>query len=81
MYYVFFIYLVSEEYELTTNQASILSDAVAQVRETVSRVATDHRDLHSSVSKVGKAIDRVIFIYFLYRTTYTCKYCCLEYII
>lgn len=51
--------LVSDEYELTSNQASILSDAVTTVRETVGRVATDHRDLHSSVSKVGKAIDRV----------------------
>ncbi|XP_021948320.1 E3 ubiquitin-protein ligase RMND5A isoform X3 [Folsomia candida] len=49
---------VSDEYELTPNQASILCDAVSQVRETVSRAATDHRDLHSSVSKVGKAIDR-----------------------
>lgn len=29
-----------------------------KVKETVSRLATDHRDLHSTVSKVGKAIDR-----------------------
>lgn len=56
---IILIITVSDEYELTPNQASILCDAVSQVRETVSRAATDHRDLHSSVSKVGKAIDRV----------------------
>lgn len=33
--------------------------AVAKVKETVSRLASEHRDLHSSVSKVGKTIDRV----------------------
>lgn len=30
-----------------------------KIREAVQRLATDHRDLHSTVSKVGKAIDRV----------------------
>jgi len=30
-----------------------------KVRETVQLLAGDHRDLHSTVSKVGKAIDRV----------------------
>jgi len=50
-----------EDYELTANQASILCDAVNQVRESVTRIATDHRDLHSTVSKVGKAVDRVIY--------------------
>lgn len=33
--------------------------AVAKVKETISRLASEHRDLHSSVSKVGKTIDRV----------------------
>lgn len=31
---------------------------MTKAKETVSRLATDHRDLHSTVSKVGKAIDR-----------------------
>lgn len=31
---------------------------MTKVKETVLRLATDHRDLHSTVSKVGKAIDR-----------------------
>ncbi|CAG7834116.1 unnamed protein product [Allacma fusca] len=46
------------DFELTTTQASIVCDAVNQAREAVGRIATEHRDLHSTVSKVGKAIDR-----------------------
>ncbi|CAH1975343.1 unnamed protein product [Acanthoscelides obtectus] len=47
-----------EDYTLSETQISILKDNVAKVKETVSKLATDHRDLHSTVSKVGKAIDR-----------------------
>lgn len=36
-----------------------MKQAMSKARETVQRLATDHRDLHSTVSKVGKAIDRV----------------------
>jgi len=35
-----------------------LLDAVAKVRMAVSQLSSSHRDLHSSVSKVGKAVDR-----------------------
>jgi len=59
LYECVFYYLAGADFELTPTQAGILSDAVHQVREVVSRVATEHRELHSSVSKVGKAIDRV----------------------
>lgn len=47
------------EHELTPQQISIVKQAMSKARETVQRLATDHRDLHSTVSKVGKAIDRV----------------------
>lgn len=47
------------DHELTASQIVILKQAMNKVRETVQRLATDHRDLHSTVSKVGKAIDRV----------------------
>uniref|UniRef100_A0A069DYV1 Putative e3 ubiquitin ligase n=1 Tax=Panstrongylus megistus TaxID=65343 RepID=A0A069DYV1_9HEMI len=46
------------EHELTPQQISIIKQAMSKARETVQRLATDHRDLHSTVSKVGKAIDR-----------------------
>lgn len=44
--------------ELTAGQVQMLKQAMTKVRDTVQRLATDHRDLHSTVSKVGKAIDR-----------------------
>lgn len=36
----------------------ILKEAMKKVCETVHRLTTEHRELHGSVSKVGKAIDR-----------------------
>lgn len=47
------------DHELTTAQLHILKDALQKVKDTVQRLAADHRDLHSTVSKVGKTIDRV----------------------
>lgn len=50
---------VDDDYELSESQVAILGEAMEQVKETVNRATTSHRDLHSTVSKVGKAIDRV----------------------
>ena len=60
----YFTYYVDEDYVLSESQVAILSEAMEQVKETVNRAASSHRDLHSSVSKVGKAIDRVSFTIF-----------------
>ncbi|PSN47622.1 Protein RMD5 A [Blattella germanica] len=46
------------DHELTAAQVVILRQTMNKIREAVQRLATDHRDLHSTVSKVGKAIDR-----------------------
>jgi len=43
---------------LTTTQTLVLVKALQSAREAAARVAAEHRDLHSSVSKVGKVIDR-----------------------
>ncbi|GAB6019521.1 E3 ubiquitin-protein transferase rmnd5a [Chamberlinius hualienensis] len=40
-----------------TNSGRVIQ-CVKKVRDTVAKIATEHRDLHSTVSKVGKAIDR-----------------------
>lgn len=45
-------------YELSKYQKEVLKQAMTRIKETVSRLASDHRDLHGTVSKVGKAIDR-----------------------
>nr|CAD7588826.1 unnamed protein product [Timema genevievae] len=46
------------DHELTATQILILKQSLNKVRSTVQKLTTDHRDLHSTVSKVGKAIDR-----------------------
>lgn len=44
---------------------TVLSQTMAQccknIKETVQLLASRHKDIHGSVSKVGKAIDRVRF--------------------
>ncbi|KAL5017184.1 hypothetical protein ScPMuIL_006773 [Solemya velum] len=44
--------------ELTPAQSLILSQSIRRVKDAVSRMSTEHKDLHGSVSKVGKAVDR-----------------------
>ena len=44
---------------MTPAQVILMSQALGRVKDAVARIGTEHRDLHSSVSKVGKAIDRV----------------------
>ena len=60
------ILTVPPDQELTAAQIVILRQTMNKIRETVHRIASEHRDLHSTVSKVGKAIDRVsVFIVFV----------------
>ncbi|KAM4677030.1 E3 ubiquitin-protein transferase RMND5B isoform 1-T11 [Discoglossus pictus] len=55
-----------EELSSTAMQGMSLSPALSlmmsqrcrKIRETVQKLASDHKDIHSSVSRVGKAIDR-----------------------
>ena len=54
-----YFFLDGTDRELSTAQTLILTQCVKRVREVMMRQSADHRDLHGSVSKVGKAIDRV----------------------
>ncbi|XP_013172767.1 PREDICTED: protein RMD5 homolog A [Papilio xuthus] len=47
---------------LTQTQAMILSDLAANVKQTVFQMSTEHRELHATVSRVGKSIDRHFII-------------------
>eukprot|EP00092_Neocalanus_flemingeri_P031634 GFUD01034352.1.p1 GENE.GFUD01034352.1~~GFUD01034352.1.p1 ORF type:complete len:409 (-),score=117.62 GFUD01034352.1:53-1279(-) len=53
---------IAEDTEGGANISSAQRDMVRQVsskvNQSVTKIATEHRDLHSAVSKVGKAIDR-----------------------
>lgn len=44
--------------KVTPEQIAVLKDAVARAKEKVHNLTISHRDLHGTVSKVGKAIDR-----------------------
>ncbi|XP_048483326.1 E3 ubiquitin-protein ligase RMND5A [Plutella xylostella] len=43
---------------LTDGQAQIVKETTQRIKEALQHLATDHRDLHASVSRVGKSIDR-----------------------
>ncbi|KAL1505960.1 hypothetical protein ABEB36_005403 [Hypothenemus hampei] len=47
-----------EDHVLTNVQQELLFQTMGKIKDIVSRLAIEHRDLHSSVSKVGKSIDR-----------------------
>jgi len=65
-------FAVPPDQELTAAQIVILRQTMNKIRETVHRIASEHRDLHSTVSKVGKAIDRVsIFVFVLMLCAFT----------
>lgn len=51
-------FLAPPDHELTPGQIQILKDAMTKARDTVQKITTEHREVHSAVSKVGKAIDR-----------------------
>jgi len=46
------------EANISSSQRDMVRQVSSKVNESVTRIATEHRDLHSAVSKVGKAIDR-----------------------
>lgn len=59
-----FIFTGPPDHELTAAQILIMKQTVNKVKESVHRLAAEHRDLHGTVSRVGKAIDRVKFLFF-----------------
>lgn len=48
-----------DEHEMSSAQIVIMNQTINKVKETIQRITAEHRELHSTVSKVGKAIDRV----------------------
>jgi len=43
---------------ISNDQKLRINDSLSRINQSVSKIAVEHRDLHSSVSKVGKTIDR-----------------------
>lgn len=47
-----------EDAELTVAQAAALHSCLKKIKDTAGKIASEHKDIHGSVSKVGKAIDK-----------------------
>ncbi|XP_047028678.1 E3 ubiquitin-protein transferase RMND5B isoform X1 [Helicoverpa zea] len=47
-----------ENTPLSPAQAMVVSDLASSVKQTVFQMSTEHRELHATVSRVGKSIDR-----------------------
>lgn len=52
------LFPASNQVEVSGIQTSILNGLIKKVRDVIQQIATEHRDLHGTVSKVGKAIDK-----------------------
>jgi len=48
----------AEESELTVAQAAVLHSSLNRIKDSAAKIASEHKDIHGSVSKVGKAIDK-----------------------
>ncbi|XP_067838316.1 E3 ubiquitin-protein ligase RMND5A isoform X3 [Heptranchias perlo] len=47
-----------QDVELSGTLSLVLSQCCKRIKDTVQKLASDHKDIHCSVSRVGKAIDR-----------------------
>lgn len=58
LFFLAFYFIVPENSELTTGQNVILRDMLSKIKDKIYLLTTNHRDLHGTVSKVGKVVDR-----------------------
>lgn len=54
-----FVYVVSKDDEVSPLQLHLLNQSSRKIKDTVSKLATEHKELHGGISKIGKAVDRV----------------------
>ena len=54
-----FVFTASNDDEVSPLQLHLLNQSSRKVKDTVSKLATEHKELHGGISKIGKAIDRV----------------------
>ncbi|KAH0519253.1 Protein RMD5-like protein A [Microtus ochrogaster] len=50
--------LTCQDAELSGTLSLVLTQCCKRIKDTVQKLASDHKDIHSSVSRVGKAIDK-----------------------
>ena len=52
-------FIYSGEDKLTDVQKSVIKDSLKKVQETSKSISSQHKELHGTVSRIGKAIDKV----------------------
>lgn len=60
--FLFIFYLVYPTTRSSPSQVLVAAQCAKKVKDVITCLASEHRDLHGTVSKVGKAIDKVIFL-------------------
>lgn len=55
---LFCVILVPPDGNLSAEQHALMRDLLANSKEKLRRLTTEHRDVHASVSRVGKTIDK-----------------------
>ena len=53
------LFVANQDDEVSPVQLHLLNQSSRKVKETVSKIATEHKELHGGISKIGKAVDRV----------------------
>ena len=63
---------IEKEVPLSEAKATQLSQTVARARDIAERYSVEHKDLHASVSRIGKTIDRVRLSYRAFASEFLC---------
>ena len=53
------MYLDADNEELSPEQGVLLLQCLKNVKDGVCKLSSEHKDIHGSISKVGRAVDRV----------------------
>ena len=61
IYYL--LHPASSEGPLGPEQSQPVKEFVQKAKETCQAISTEHKDIHASISKFGKAIDKVYDLY------------------
>lgn len=58
------LFCPDQDGDLSGTISLVMTQCCKRIKDTVQKLASDHKDIHSSVSRVGKAIDKVFILCF-----------------
>lgn len=66
----YLLFCLDQDGDLSGTISLVMTQCCKRIKDTVQKLASDHKDIHSSVSRVGKAIDKVLILWFDCIVTY-----------